>query len=109
MESDIELKINFRFLELTEKQAAALKISKLGAKFGTHFKSQKPTGVVPLNKNNIDLISNFIKENEIPSGLTDIFISFVTEYDTRTIDIPDYVNQVVKELGSKIVVSYAIV
>lgn len=108
MESDIELKISFRFLELSEKQATALRSSELVAKFGTHFKTKSITGIVPLNVVNINQISIFIDENNISKETTDIFISFVTEYDTRIIDIPSFVNQAVIKLSCKLVLSYTI-
>ena len=108
MESEIDLNISFRFLDLSEIQAAALKHSKLAANFGTHYKTKITTAIVPLNGTNIDRISVFIKENNISKELTDIFISFVTEYDTHIIDVPVFVNQSVLKLGSKLVLSYTI-
>jgi hypothetical protein len=86
MDSDIDLEINFRFLALSEKQAASLKKNIIESEFGKHFKTKNITGLVPLSVANISLIYAFIEENKISVGDTDIFISFVTEYDTHIID-----------------------
>jgi len=109
MDSDIDLKISFRFLELSEGQAFALKNDNLEATFGTHFKTKSITGSVPLREDNIDQVSSFIEENHISKDSTDIFVSFVTEYDTRIFEVPNYVNQAVVKIGSQLVVSYSIV
>lgn len=109
MDSNINLNVSFRFLALTENQAAALKNTNLAPTFGTHFKTKSITGSVPLSEDNIDQIFSFIKENNISKEFTDIFVSFVTEHDSRIIEVPDYVNHAVVKIGSKQVVSYTIV
>ncbi len=109
MNSNIELNISFRFSALSEDQAEALNKSELESKFGVHFKTKRVTASVPLNEDNVSLISDFMDENNISKENTDIFISFVTEYDTRIIDVPGFVNQAVKKLGSEMVLSYTIV
>ena len=109
MDSDIELKISFRISELSEKQAVALKEVIPESGFGKHHKTKKTTGIIPLRNNNIPLISSFMNSNNISKDITDIFISFVSEYDTRIIDVPDYVNQAVIKLGSKLTLSYTII
>jgi len=109
MESDLNLNISFRFFELTEFQAASLKKEFSGARLGTHHKSKKTTGNVPLNSKNISLIVNFMNTHNLSLEITDIFISFVSEYDTHIIDIPEYVNEAVRTIGSKLSLSYTIV
>ncbi len=53
--------------------------------------------------------SKLQEENKVQKEDTDIFISFVTEYDSRIIDVPNYVNEAILKLGSKLVLSYTIV
>jgi hypothetical protein len=108
MDSDIELNISFRFSELSDNQADALKDVIPEAGFGTHYKTKKTTGSVPLSEPIIPLLSMFIEKHDIEKDNTDIFISFVSEYDTRIIDVPNYVNLAVVKLGSKITLSYTI-
>ncbi|UCX05129.1 hypothetical protein [Shewanella glacialimarina] len=109
MDSDIELEISFRFLDLSEKQVVILRQVIPESEFGTHFKTKSPTGIVPLSEANISLISLFMEGCSISKEKTDIFISFVSEYDKRIIDVPAYVNQAVVKLGSKLTLSYTIV
>ena len=109
MDSDIELNISFRFSELSENQVVALKVTIPEAGFGTHHKTKRTTGSVPLNEPNIPLLSTFIEKHGIEKDITDIFISFVSEYDTHIIDVPNYVNHAVVKLGSKLTLSYTIV
>jgi len=109
MNSNIELKISFRFAKLSEHQATILKNTFSELKLGKHFKTKNITGSIPLTEDNISLISSFMETNDIPKEITDIFISFVTEYGTRIIDVPTYVNQAVIKLGSKITLSYTII
>ncbi len=108
MESDIKLDVCFRFLDLTQEKSDELKVLNLGSKFGVHFKTKKITGLVPLNESCIPKIQSFIKSNDIPISDTDIYISFITDYDSRIIDIPEYVNEAVSKIGSKMVLSYTI-
>ena len=108
MDSDVELNISFRFLELSDNQSNLLKNALPSAGFGTHYKTKKTTGVVPLIEENINLISRFMASNDISVDNTDIFISFTSEYDTRIIDVPEYVNQAVKTIGSRLTLSYTI-
>ena len=109
MDSNIETNISFRFLDLTESQAGTIRKTELQASFGTHHKTNKITCLIPLNNKNakdlISLVELHFPENEE----TDIFISFVTEYDTRIIDIPSFVNQIIKRIETKLTVSYTIV
>ncbi|WP_338728580.1 hypothetical protein V8687_11210 [Shewanella baltica] len=108
MASDIDLDTNFRFLGLTKEQANVLKESGINCNFGTHFKTKAITGIVPLDSSVIAKIGEFMEQQKISNKDTDIFISFNTEYDTRVIDIPTYVNEAVISLGSKLVVSYTV-
>jgi len=109
MDSDIDLEINFRFLALSKEQAVLLKSIIIESEFGKHFQTKEITAIVPLNVYNISLIFAFIENNNISVRDTDIFISFVTEYDTRIIDIPEFVNEAIVKLGSKLTLSYTVV
>ena len=109
MDSEIQLNISFRFSELSENQVDALKAVIPEAGFGTHYKTKRTTGSVPLSEPNIPLLSTFIEKHGIENDMTDIFISFVSEYDTRIIDVPNCVNHAVVQLGSKLTLSYTIV
>ncbi len=108
MESNINLEVSFRFLNLSKEQADALEVTGLTSKFGVHFKTKKITGLIPLNNSCIVEISKFINKHKIQISDTDIFISFITEYDSRIMDIPEYVNEAVLKIGSKMVLSYTI-
>ena len=108
MESDIELKITFRFICLSDSQADKLSEEFEESKFGKHFKTKMPVGLIPLKEENIQLISKFIATNNIATENTDIFISFITEYDTRIVEIPQYVARAATELKSKMTLSYTI-
>lgn len=108
MESHIELETSFRFLDLSKEQADELKSSGLACEFGEHFKTKAITGIVPLESTAISQIAEFIGRKNIPVAATDIFVSFTTEYDTRIIDIPNYVNEAIAKLGSKMVLSYTV-
>ena len=108
MESNINLEISFRFLGLSEEQAGVLKIKNLGAKFGVHFKTKKITGLIPLSESCIPKIREFIEDQNISIPDTDVCISFITEYDSRIVDIPNYVNKAISIIGSKMVLSYTI-
>lgn len=109
MDADIELNISFRFLALSDAQAEKLRASELEVTFGKHHKTSKNVGCVVLASGVIAHLSNFIVDNSVTEDEYDIFISFCTEYDTRIIDIPAYVNEAVKRLGSKLVLSYTII
>ena len=109
MESDINLEVSFRFLSLSKDQADALKATDLVSNFGVHFKTKKITGLIPLSSSSTIGISEFIENHKIDVSDTDIFISFLTEYDSRIIDIPNYVNEAILKIGSKMVLSYTIV
>ena len=108
MESDIELKITFRFLSLSDGQVEKLSEEFKESKFGKHFKTKMQVGRIPLSERNIQLISRFITANNIAHEDTDIFISFITEYDTRIMEIPNYVARAAVELKSKMTLSYTI-
>ena len=108
MNSDIELEINFRFLSLTEEQVPLLSEELSDASFRDHFKNKCKVGCINLTSDRIDLVSKFMKENSIESKNTDIFLSYITEYDSRILDIPEYVAKASVALGSKITLSYTI-
>ncbi|MGE6451152.1 hypothetical protein ACQKC5_01975 [Shewanella baltica] len=108
MDSDIDLVVSFRFLALSEEQADELKATGLLSRFGVHFKTKKITGLIPLSSSSTVGISEFIKKHGIEVSDTDIFISFSTEYDSRIIDIPDFVNEAILKIGSKMVLSYTV-
>jgi len=108
MESDIKLEVCFRFLDLTQKNSDDLKLLNLESKFGVHFKTKNITGLVSLNESCISEILSFIESNDISISDTDIYISFRTDYDSRIIDIPEYVNEAVSKIGSRMVLSYTI-
>ncbi len=109
MESDVQLNTRFRFLALSEDQAENLNENILEAEFGVHHKTKNTTASVSLNENNIPHILAFIENNKVLKENTDIFISFVSEYDSQIIDIPSFVNQAIVRLDSKLVLSYTIV
>ena len=108
MDSGIELDTSFRFLALTERQAEALQLSGMDCEFGRHHRTNAITGVVPLNGTVISKLENFVNQQSIEISSTDIFVSFTTEYDSRIIDIPCHVNEIIKKLGSRLVVSYTV-
>lgn len=109
MDSDVALQISYRFLSLTDAQALGLKKEFSRCQFGKHFSTGEITASLELEHTDIGKLAAFVRENAVEPGATDIFISFVTEYDSRIIDIPPYVNKAIRETGSKLVVSYTVV
>lgn len=102
----IDLCCSLRFLALSNEQAERLSQLSLGASFGKHFKTKSITSSVELSESAIPVLQEFIVINGIDATTTDIFISVLTEYDTRIIDVPNYVNKAVIAIGSNIVFSF---
>ncbi len=109
MDSDIDLDISFRFLGLTENQASELKNEFENAELSRHFKTNKIVGTIPLSGQLIEDIALFIKLHSVSPKDVDIFISFITEYDSRIIDMPDFVARAAEVLGARMTLSYTII
>ncbi|WP_440904813.1 hypothetical protein ACMZOO_00875 [Catenovulum sp. SX2] len=108
MDSDIKLDVCFRFLELSQQQAIELEAVFHNVKFGRHFKSKQIVGLVALDGQLVDAIGNFMQSHDIEPLSTDIFVSFITEYDSRIIELPDFVAKASIALGVKINLSYTV-
>ncbi|PTN11438.1 hypothetical protein [Nitrosomonas aestuarii] len=106
MESDVELSCHFRFLSLSESQAEQLKSVCKEVDFCRHFKTQKVTASIELSEAVIPALVEFVKLNSVRQSETDIFISVLSEYDSRIVDIPEFINKAIIALGCKLVFSF---
>ncbi len=106
MDSDVELKCHFRFLSLSDVQAEKLKSACKEVDFGRHFKTQKVTASIELSEAVIPTLVEFVKLNSVPQTETDIFISILSKYESRIVDIPEFINKAIISLGSKLVFSF---
>ena len=109
MGNDVELKVSFRFLSLSHAQASELQTSFSAADFGKHFKSGELTAALDLGCVDLGALSKFIRANAIEVDATDIFISLVSEHDSHIVDVPPCVHAAIREIGSKLVISYTVV
>ena len=108
MESEIDLKVSFRFLSLNDEQVEKLRLSFGVIELGKHFKTGKNVGIVILRSDNIRQVSKFMDVHGIAPEDTDIFLSFITFHSTRILDIPGYVADAAVELKSRLTLSYTI-
>jgi hypothetical protein len=109
MGSDIKMEVSFRFLSLSHTQALELERKFRVADFGKHFKTGELTASLNLECIDLEALSSFLGETEIEVGATDIFISLVSEYDSRIVNVPSCVHEAIKTIGSKLVLSYTVV
>ncbi len=109
MGSDVKMEVSFRFLSLSRKQALELERKFRFADFGKHFKTGESTASLNLEYIDLEAVCSFLGETEIEVGATDIFISLVSEHDSRIVDVPSCVHEAIRTIGSKLVLSYTVV
>jgi hypothetical protein len=103
-----QLKCSFRFLALSADQAA-----RCAAQFGYDRPPRanvQGTGYcVPIelvDESVSDRIRKFLTEETIDASNCDVFLSILTEYDTRIYDVPCLVTKLIRECECKLTVSF---
>ena len=109
MHDEPKLNVSFRFLALSVDDANQLGKLPIDASFGQHHKTGDTTAIIPLNNNAVKHILEFVKDRDIDTEETDIFMSLVTDYDTRILDVPREVNEVINALDCRLVYSFTYV
>ncbi len=109
MDSDIELNISFRFFSLTEELSNEIKSSLEASSCRPNKKLGGFVVCVPLTPSSLEFIGSFITSNNVEVENTDIFVSFVTEYDSRVIDLPNDITKASFSIGSPVTLSYTVV
>jgi|GEM_PF-1897057 len=108
MDSDIELNISFRFFSLSEELTNEIKSSLKGSSCRPHKKLGGFIVCVPLTPPSLEFIGSFVTSHNVEVENTDIFVSFVTEYDSRIIDLPNIITKASFSIGSPITLSYTV-
>jgi hypothetical protein len=101
------LRVIFRFLALTPKQAKDLKAAFPSCELGRHFKTGRLVGCIALNsRSKIDPVVSFKTAHEVKAKDCDVFVSLLTDNDTGIINVPDVVNRLIREIDCRIVFSF---
>jgi hypothetical protein len=104
-----EVKVGFRFLNLSKLQAFTLAKEVPGATYKMPRKKDYYVGCVPLTNARIHDINDFYVRQNIDISSCDIFVSTVTEYDSYIIDVPQVVNHMLKYIDCKLTYSFTVV
>jgi len=106
--SNPEIEIDFRLLNLNKLQAYTLEREIIGSSYRKHQKSDSYVGCVPLSNSSIDDINDFYIRQMLDSSACDIFISVVSESDSNIVDVPEVVNRMLKYIDCKLTFSFKV-
>jgi len=109
MDSEIELNISFRFFSLTEELSNEIKSSLKASSCRPNKKLGGFIVCMPLTQSSLEFIESFVTSNKVEVENTDIFVSFVTEHDSRIIGLPNIITKASFSIGSPVTLSYTVV
>ncbi|VAW79570.1 hypothetical protein MNBD_GAMMA15-1281 [hydrothermal vent metagenome] len=98
--------VSFRFLALTAVQAEDLVNEVDLSKYRAHFSDPCFVGRIPLSKDTMGEIVAFFKKHQIIEESCDIFLSISTGSDTEIWDVPNIVNQMLKNIDCPLTFSF---
>ena len=97
---------SFRFLCLTDAQAAELSKGISGAECRKRKDNSFNVGVVELREEVIDSIINFYRLHDVDLKDCDIFLSLTTESDSEIWEAPKLVNQILRFVDCRLTFSF---
>jgi hypothetical protein len=96
----------FRFLCLTDAQAAELSKGISGAECRKSKDNSFNVGVVELREEVIGLIINFYRLHGVARNDCDIFLSLTTESDSEIWEAPTLVNEILRSVDCRLTFSF---
>ena len=100
---------SFRFLCLTDAQAAELSKAISGAECRKGKDNSFNVGVVELREEVIGSIISFYRLNDVALKDCDIFLSLTTESDSEIWEAPELVNEILRSVNCRLTFSFTCV
>ena len=98
---------SFRYLDLSDEQAAELKVLIPATQFGRHHQTGRNVGSIPLEDSSLVMtIEQFRREHAIKVTDCDVFISIYSERNDEIWRAPKTVNYIVNVVNCPIVFSF---